>query len=92
MRFQIALGGALLFASLVLFLFVVAATWMGPRSRQLSVSGSIPPALSGPEDNPRVLDSMKLWTAIAVLLVLLTYGPPLVSLAMNWTGSAPIPV
>ena len=95
MRLQIALGGTLLFVSLCLFLWVIGATWLGPRGGQLSVDGVIPPALSGPEAGPRVLDDIRLWMVIAVVLVLLTYALPLWGLAADGLlspGSPPIPV
>jgi cytochrome c oxidase subunit 1 len=89
---QIALGGVLLFVGLLLFLAVMVGTWLvGRRDGSLSVNGNIPPALSGPEAGPRVLDNFRLWTAIAVVLVILTYAFPLWSMVANGTpGSGPI--
>jgi len=95
MRTQIALGGTLLFVSLLLFLVVIVATWLTPRGGQLSVDGRIPPAISGPESGPLVLDDIRLWTIIAVVLVVLTYTLPLWGLAADGLiqpGSPPIPV
>jgi cytochrome c oxidase subunit 1 len=77
-RTQIAIGGVLLFVGLLLFLTVMAGTFLlGRRDGSLAVNGTIPPALSGPEAGPRVLDNFRLWTAIAVVLVILTYALPL---------------
>jgi cytochrome c oxidase subunit 1 len=94
MRLQVAAGGVLLFVGLLMFLTVMVATWLfGRRDVDLAVSGSLPPALSGPEAGPRVLDNLRLWTAIAVLLVLLTYALPLWSMVANGAlspGSEPI--
>lgn len=95
MRLQIAIGGTLLFVSLLLFLWVLGTTWLGPRGGQLSVDGVIPPALSGPESGPLVLDRIWLWMAIAVVLVILAYALPLWGLAADGLlspGSPPIPV
>jgi cytochrome c oxidase subunit 1 len=95
MQLQIALGGTLLFVSLLLFLAVVVATWLGPRTGALRVNGLLPEPLSGPENGPRVLDDLRLWTAIAVVLVVLTYGVPLWVMLADGVfapGSPPFPV
>nr|WP_202594645.1 b(o/a)3-type cytochrome-c oxidase subunit 1 [Halolamina sediminis] len=95
MRVQIAIGGTLLFLGAVMFLAVMFGTWaLGKPNSQLRVSGSIPEPLSGPEESPQVLDNLKLWTAIAVALVLLAYGIPLYDMVADgllWPGSLPIP-
>ncbi|PSP75429.1 cytochrome C oxidase subunit I [Halobacteriales archaeon QS_1_68_20] len=77
MQLQIAVGAVLLFVSLALFLTVIVGTWLGPRGGQLRVNGDIPEPLSGPESAPRVLDNLRLWFAIAVVLVVLAYALPL---------------
>ena len=77
MQFQIAIGGTLLFISLVLFLIVVTTTWLSARGGRLSVDGHIPAPLSGPENGPLILDNLRVWTVIAILLVALTYFLPL---------------
>ena len=95
MRLQIAIGGTLLFVSLCLFLAVIGATWLAPRGGTLDVNGVIPEPLSGAEAAPRVLDNLWLWTAIAVVLVALTYGIPLWAWIVDGVltpGSPPIPV
>ena len=40
----------------------------------------IPPALSGPEHAPQVLSNLRLWTGIAIALIVLTYVLPLASI------------
>jgi len=80
MRMQIALGGVLLFVSLLLFLAVITRTWLGERDGDIRVNGVIPPALSGPEDGPRVLDNLWLWMGIAILLVIIVYAIPFAGL------------
>jgi cytochrome c oxidase subunit 1 len=77
MRLQIAVGGTLLFVALVMFLAVMVATWLGGQGGTLRVSGDVPEPLSGPADSPRVLDDLRLWTLIALLLVAIAYGLPL---------------
>jgi cytochrome c oxidase subunit 1 len=95
MRWQIAIGGTILFVSLLVFLYVMAATWLGQRGGQLSVNGNLPEPLSGPEHSPRVLDNLKLWTAIAILLVVLAYSLPLFDMFSDgifFPGGTPFPV
>jgi cytochrome c oxidase subunit 1 len=95
MRLQIALGGTLLFVSLVLFLAVLVATWLGPRVEQISVNSAIPEPLSGSDHAPLVLDNLRLWAAIAVLLVIIAYGIPIWSMLADGPfapGSPPFPV
>ncbi len=75
LRLQIALGGSLLFLSTLLFLVNIALSWGNPTTSGLGQS--LPPALSGPTDSPRVLDNMRLWAAIALVLVVLAYALPL---------------
>jgi cytochrome c oxidase subunit 1 len=83
MRIQIAIGSTLLFVALLLFLAVLVGTWRGERGGQLRVNGDIPAPLSGPENGPRVLDNMRLWFAVAVVLVVIAYGLPLWSMVAD---------
>ncbi|WP_135662187.1 b(o/a)3-type cytochrome-c oxidase subunit 1 [Halorhabdus rudnickae] len=78
MQLQIVLGGTILFVALSMFMTVMIGTWLAERGRgTLEVNSHLPPALSGPESSPRVLDNLKLWAAIAIVLILIAYGPPL---------------
>jgi cytochrome c oxidase subunit 1 len=76
LRFQIAIGGTLLFISVVLFLANVVVSLLEPPMEE-GFDATLPPALSGPEDAPEVLDNLALWTTIAVLLVVLAYVLPI---------------
>ncbi|MFC4544035.1 b(o/a)3-type cytochrome-c oxidase subunit 1 [Halosolutus amylolyticus] len=76
---QIALGGTLLFLSLVLFFANVIGTALNGRSDDLPAN-EYAGTLSGPEDSPQVLDNLKLWTAIAIVLVIFAYSFPLLSI------------
>jgi len=95
-QFQIAAGATLLVVALGMFLLVMLGTWLSRANvAQLSVNGHIPEPLSGPDDSPRVLDNLWLWTGIAVLLVVIAYGLPLWSMVADGLlqpGAAPIPV
>ncbi|OIB58963.1 b(o/a)3-type cytochrome-c oxidase subunit 1 [Natrialba sp. SSL1] len=76
---QIALGGALLTLSLVLFFANVVGTALNSRSDDLPAN-EYADTLSGPSDAPLVLDNLKLWTAIAIVLVIFAYSFPLLSI------------
>jgi cytochrome c oxidase subunit 1 len=80
MRLQIALGGTLLFVALVMFLWVMLRTWLAPKATELEVNSVIPPAISGPEHSPRILDDLRVWLAIAIVLIILAYALPLAAL------------
>ncbi|MEF8783484.1 MAG: b(o/a)3-type cytochrome-c oxidase subunit 1 [Haloarculaceae archaeon] len=74
-RIQIAVGGTLLFISAVLFLGNIAISWGQPK--RSGFGQTLPPALSGAADSPRVLDNLALWTVIALVLVVLAYALPI---------------
>ncbi|ELY58739.1 b(o/a)3-type cytochrome-c oxidase subunit 1 [Natronolimnohabitans innermongolicus] len=76
---QLALGGVLLFLSTMLFLALMLLTLFNHDSEPID-ERSIPRPLSGPEDSPPVLDNLKLWVAIAAVLVVLAYSIPLASI------------
>ncbi|QIB75567.1 b(o/a)3-type cytochrome-c oxidase subunit 1 [Halogeometricum borinquense] len=90
-RVQIALGGTLLFISVVLFLFNVAATWADDRS-ETPVDDYLPEPLSDASGSPVILDNLALWTGIAVVLVILAYTLPLASIIgdAGIFGSSPV--
>jgi cytochrome c oxidase subunit 1 len=77
MQWQIAIGGTILTISLVLFLWVIAASWFAGEKSDNPVDDHIPTPLSGVEHTPPILDNIKLWLALAVILVILAYSFPL---------------
>jgi cytochrome c oxidase subunit 1 len=95
MQWQVAIGGTILFLSLIFFLVVIVASWRGGEKVDTPVDDTLPPPLSGPEHSPKILDNMKLWIGIAVLLVLLAYTLPLADMVMDGLfapGAPPSPV
>ena len=78
LNIQIAIGGTLLFVSTVLFMANLVLTMGNPKVSGLA--DPLPPALSGPDDAPRVLDSLRLWVGIALVLVVLAYALPLAAI------------
>jgi cytochrome c oxidase subunit 1 len=94
MQWQTALGGTILFISLIFFLVVVVASWRGGDA-SATIDDTLPPPLSGAEHSPKILDNMKLWIGIAILLVILAYSVPLADMVMDGLfspGAPPSPV
>jgi len=95
MKWQIAIGGTILFISLILFLWVVIGTWMKGERVETPVDDYLPPPLSGSEHTPKILDNIKLWVALAFILVILAYSIPLAHMVMDGIftpGAIPRPV
>ncbi len=96
MRLQIAIGGTLLTLGALMFVFVIAGTWMAERGRgRLRVDSHLPEPISGATDSPRVLDNVKLWFAIAVVLVAIAYGFPIYAMVADGVfnpAATPFPV
>jgi cytochrome c oxidase subunit 1 len=93
MQWQTAIGGTILFISLVFFLIVVIASWRGGTDGP--IDDTLPAPLSGAEHSPKILDNMKLWIGIAIVLVLLAYTLPLAEMVMDGLfspGAPPTPV
>ena len=91
LRFQIALGSVLLTLSLVLFFthLILSGTRVGSMvgtRKERTTADVIPPALSGPEHAPAVLGNLKLWTGLAIVLILLTYIMPLAAIITDGGG------
>ena len=83
LHFQIALGGVLLTVSLLMFIAHVALTWFDVPNRPTPEPEVLPPALSGPEHAPAVLENLRVWTGIAIVLILLTYTLPIASIVSS---------
>ncbi len=94
MDWQVAIGGIILFVSLILFLVVLVGTWWKDETAT-DVDDAIPPPLSGPEHSPKILDNLKLWIGVAVVLVIIAYSLPLAEMVMDGLfspGAFPSPV
>jgi cytochrome c oxidase subunit 1 len=78
LRMQLALGGTLLFISTVLFVSNIALSTGTPRMSGLGKP--LPKPLSPAADSPKVLDNLRLWFGIAMVLVVLAYILPLASI------------
>jgi cytochrome c oxidase subunit 1 len=83
MNWQIAIGGTILTISLVLFLWVIVGTWMAGEKSSKPVDDFIPKPLSGSDETPAILDNMKLWFALALIIVILAYTFPLFEMVQD---------
>jgi len=77
---QVALGAVLLTISVYLFIVNMVLTTVGGSSSDAIPDNTYAGTLSGPEDSPVILDNLKLWTSIAVVLVIIAYSLPLASI------------
>jgi cytochrome c oxidase subunit 1 len=82
-----AVGGVLLFLSILLFTLVVVMTLASSRRQETPVP--LAEALSGPEGAPRLLDRWAIWIAIAIFLVLVGYAVPTAQLALSGAPGSP---
>jgi len=78
LNIQIAIGGTLLFVSTILFLGNLALTMGNPKVSGLAEP--LPSPVSSAEDAPQVLDNLRLWVSIAVVLVVLAYALPIAAI------------
>jgi cytochrome c oxidase subunit 1 len=81
------LGGIVLLVALLLFIYGLLSVLLQSRREVALAEAEVPFAevISGPEDRRSVaaLDRIGFWFAVAVILVLLAYGPTLVQLFSN---------
>ena len=84
----VAVGGGILFVSALLYFLNMALTVTVSRVRY---EGEVPfaEALSGAEHAPVVFERWRPWLALAVILVVLAYGPVLLRLAVTTPLDAP---
>jgi cytochrome c oxidase subunit 1 len=73
---------------------VIVASWRAGDGHA-EIDDTIPEPLSGPEHSPKILDNMKLWIGIAIVLVILAYTLPLADMVLDGLfspGAPPSPV
>jgi cytochrome c oxidase subunit 1 len=70
-----AVGGLLLFVSALFFVLVVIFTVFGTRSAPEAFEFAEP--LEAPGPRALVFDRLGLWTAAAIVLIVVSYGPPI---------------
>lgn len=82
-------GGVILFISGALYFTNVIGTLMTKKGSGADVEVPLSEALSGPENAPAALDNFRLWIGIAILLILLSYGPALWQVLQHSAWNAP---
>lgn len=71
-----AIGGVILFVSAACYVGTVLMTMLvSPRGEMAAMAYAEP--IEPPEPAPSVWDRLGLWTAVAALLIIIVYGPPL---------------
>ena len=84
----VGIGGTLLFISGMLYLVNLALTLWASRQPAPAVP-EFAEAISGPEDGPAFLDRLRPWLAVAVVMLMIAYGPTLARLVFTASLNAP---
>jgi cytochrome c oxidase subunit 1 len=84
----VGIGGALLFLSAVLYFLNMALTVTAGR-RAPQPAAEFAEAVSGPDHAPAFVDRWKPWLALAIILIVIAYGPTLVRLATTTPLTSP---
>ena len=84
-----AVGGVLLWASLVLHFAIVLGTVFASRRLARPIEMPVAEAVRSPEETPAWLDAWKPWLIVTLALIALSYGPPLADLIRNAKLSSP---
>jgi cytochrome c oxidase subunit I len=84
----VGVGGTLLFASALLYFLNLLLTLLASRTPAPDLP-AFAEALSGPEHAPIVLDRWRPWLALAVVLIVVAYGPTLVRLIITTSLQSP---
>ncbi len=84
----VGIGGTLLFVSAILYFLNMVLTAVASRE-PTAVEVGFAETLSGPEHAPAVLDRWGVWFAIAVVLIVIAYGPTLVRLVSTTPFNTP---
>jgi cytochrome c oxidase subunit 1 len=78
----VGIGGAILFASSILYFLNLVLTCLASRAPAPAVPEFAEP-LSGPDHAPAILDRWRPWLVLAGALIVIAYGPTLFRLAIS---------
>lgn len=76
-----AIGGTVMFIGAMLFFFVIIATML--NKERVVVELPTTEVYSGPNEGPKWVNNIRLWTLIAIGLILFSYGPYFVQYLFN---------
>jgi len=82
-----AIGGILLFISILFFVSVVVMTLLSERGEIEDIP--LASALSGPDQAPRLFDNWAFWTGVTIVLILISYAVPLAQIALSGAPGSP---
>ena len=74
-QIEAAIGGAILFLSLILFIIEVVGTVFASKPVEKPVEMPIAESLDDPQRTPAFLDQWRPWLAGVAILILIAYGP-----------------
>lgn len=87
---QTGIGGAILFVAMYLFVAIIIATLAGNKADAAEVPAvPVAQALHDPQSTPAWLDRWAFWLLATGVLILLSYGPQLVSQVGNMSLTSP---
>lgn len=87
---RVAIGGAILFVAVYLFVFIMYKTVRGPKADPALVP--VPPvaeSIRDPQLTPGWLDRFKPWLIGTAALIVVAYGPVLINMLSNLSLNAP---
>jgi cytochrome c oxidase subunit 1 len=84
----VGIGGALLFVSALLYFLNLLLTLVASRTPAPDLP-AFAEAMSGADHAPIVLDRWRPWLALALVLIVIAYGPTLVRLALTTSLLSP---
>ncbi len=87
---RVAIGGAILFVAVYLFVFIMYKTVRGPKADPAAVP--VPPvaeSIRDPQLTPGWLDRFKPWLIGTAALIVVAYGPVLINMWTNLSLNAP---
>ena len=87
---RVSIGGAILFVAVIMYVWIMFKTATGPKADEADVPDvPIAESLRDPQLTPEWLDSFKPWLIGAIVLIIVAYGPQLISQIGNMQLNAP---
>jgi cytochrome c oxidase subunit 1 len=84
----VAIGGTILFVSAMLYFAILVLTVTRGR-REAAAAVPFAEAMSGPDHMPGIMDRWRPWLALAIVLIVIAYGPTLARLVATTPLTTP---